>query len=638
VSWTHDVPIRRKLTAAFALVSGGALVLATITLVAVDLVRIRRDAAEQLRAEAALIGANSSAAIAFRDPNAAAETLATLRAISDVTHASLYDDAGNLLARYARTPGDRDVVAAEEADPHHFDHGHLVVSHDVQLDRRRIGMVVLHSDLHSRYAGLWRDGLIALGIVGVAFALALLVATRLQRLISVPILSLLALAQRVSRDADYSLRARVQGSDEIGRLARGVNEMLETVQRRDRELADYRQQLEAQVAERTSDLARINEQLTAELGEHERTEARLTHALAELERHQQESEALTALSDRLQVCRDVAEVGPVIALYGSRLFPAASGSVHVFDEERSSVEPLAHWGEGRAGAACLPDDCWALRRGRVHAVPEPATELVCPHVGAAVPAGGYLCVPMLAQGNVTGFLHIRFTRPAAPGEPVPVDLCQPLAASAAERIAFAVASLHLRAALREQSVRDPLTGLYNRRYMDESLGRELARAARGKAPLAVVMLDLDHFKRFNDDFGHDVGDALLRQLGGLLQDSVRVEDIACRFGGEEFTLIMPGADAEVARSRCEQIRERVRAIELQRDGRRIAGSTVSLGVAVFPEHAETGEALLRAADAALYAAKSAGRDRVEVFAGDEEALRLRSARHAASGRRRARRG
>lgn len=615
MSWIRDTPIRRKLTAAFALVTGGALVLVAFALVVADLLHVRRDAEAQLLAEAALIGANIRSAIAFNDPEAAAETLATLHTISDVTDAILYDADGDRLAHYARdgkgTPG-----FDPHLDHHHLTEGHLVVTHDIRLDGRQIGTVVLRSDLRSRDDALVRDALVTLAVAVAAFALALLVALRLQRLVTVPLLDLADLAQRVSRDADYALRAPVGGDDEIGRLSRGVNEMLETVQRRDRELASHRSRLESLVAERTADLEKINERLTAELGERERTEGRLTRALAELERHHRESEILAEMNDRLQVCRDVAEVAPVIALYGARLFPGAAGSVHVFDEDRSSVEPLGAWGpDGGEATACLMDDCWALRRGQVHAVPAPGTELVCPHVGEVAPAGGYLCVPMLSQGNVTGFLHVRFDRRLETGRR-PVDGATTLASSAAERVALAVASLQLRARLREQSVHDPLTGLHNRRYMEESLAREIARAERARGPLAVAMLDLDHFKRYNDSYGHDAGDALLRALGALLQQAVRAEDVACRFGGEEFTLIMPSAGLDAACRRAEEIRELVSRLDVEHHGGRLGGITISIGVAIYPDHGATGEALIRAADAALYEAKASGRDRVVAYSAD----------------------
>jgi diguanylate cyclase (GGDEF)-like protein len=365
------------------------------------------------------------------------------------------------------------------------------------------------------------------------------------------------------------------------------------------------------VAERTADLEKSNELLTVELDEREEAQARLTRAVRELERHRHDSELLSEMNDRLQVCRDVSEVAPVLGLYGAKLFPKSAGSVHLLNEDRSRMVPLVQWGTDAEPCGLEQDDCWALRRGQTHVVTGPGDELVCAHV-ETLPEGGYLCLPMVAQGNLSGLLHVRFLVAPEVGKPTSLEQLEPVARSAAERTAVAVASLQLRARLREQSVHDPLTGLHNRRYMEESLAREIPRAQRNDASLAVAMLDLDHFKVFNDTYGHDAGDALLRELGDLLRRSVRAEDVACRFGGEEFTLIMPSMDAESALRRGEQICERVRSLQVDYQGQRIGDVTISIGIAILPEHGQTADDLIRAADAALYDAKSAGRDRVEI--------------------------
>lgn len=166
--------------------------------------------------------------------------------------------------------------------------------------------------------------------------------------------------------------------------------------------------------------------------------------------------------------------------------------------------------------------------------------------------------------------------------------------------------------LRAQAIRDPLTGLFNRRYMEESLGRELHRALRNQQPLGVLMLDLDHFKRFNDAAGHPAGDALLKELGALLQHRTRKEDIACRYGGEEFTVILPGMAVEMARRRAEELREGMKGAEVQHRGQSLGPVTLSVGVAAAPDHGATTEEILQAADEALYQAKAEGRDRVVV--------------------------
>jgi diguanylate cyclase (GGDEF)-like protein len=187
-----------------------------------------------------------------------------------------------------------------------------------------------------------------------------------------------------------------------------------------------------------------------------------------------------------------------------------------------------------------------------------------------------------------------------------------LAYTVVEQAGMALSNLKLREALREQSIRDPLTGLYNRRYMEEALKQQLSRLTRQLHPLGIIMIDIDHFKDFNDTYGHAAGDALLRELGQFLQRHIRGEDIACRYGGEEFTLIMPDALLEVAQQRAEQLRQKASQLRVQDAGQSHATITLSVGVAIYPQHGRTIETVLRAADDALYRAKQEGRDRVIV--------------------------
>jgi diguanylate cyclase (GGDEF)-like protein len=185
-----------------------------------------------------------------------------------------------------------------------------------------------------------------------------------------------------------------------------------------------------------------------------------------------------------------------------------------------------------------------------------------------------------------------------------------LAVTVAEQFALALANVRLRETLRGQSIRDPLTGLFNRRYMEETLERELRRAERERRPLSLILLDIDRFKDFNDSFGHEAGDAVLASLGALLRNASRAGDVACRYGGEEFVLILPEATLPDARRRAEEIREGIRGLRVTHGGRLLEGVRCSMGVAAYPEHGEVGGALLRATDAALYRAKREGRDQV----------------------------
>jgi len=272
------------------------------------------------------------------------------------------------------------------------------------------------------------------------------------------------------------------------------------------------------------------------------------------------------------------------------------------------VEPVATWGTVPTEQTPFATfECWALRRSRVHWVEDIACGLACPHLQVHPLPAASVCIPMLAQGETLGLLYLRTQEPGQ----FPIAKRQ-LAVTVAEQIALALANLKLRENLREQSIRDPLTGLFNRRYLEESLEREVSRAERKHHPLGIIMLDVDHFKKFNDKFGHNAGDAVLRELGQFLLKHIRGSDIACRYGGEELTLILPEAPLEILKQRAEQLREAVKHLKVHNPQEMVGVITLSIGVACFPEHGLTGEAVLEAADAALYRAKEGGRDRVAI--------------------------
>ncbi len=338
---------------------------------------------------------------------------------------------------------------------------------------------------------------------------------------------------------------------------------------------------------------------------------KLTFWARELERHNRDLSLLSEMGGLLQACVTEKEAYTVIARSAPALFPEGSGAVYIVDHSRGLAEALAVWGENSTGELVFPlNDCWALRRGRVHAVEGTDPSLLCHHLRRRPPAAS-LCVPMVAQGEILGVLHLYFG--AHDGRLA--DPHRHMANTVADHLSLALGNLRLRERLRSQSIRDPLTGLYNRRYMEEFLDREVRRAGRRKTPVAVIMLDLDHFKSINDTFGHEAGDAALVSLGAFLQSRVRQEDVACRYGGEEFVLILPDASLEGAVKWAERTRQAARDLQISHRWQALRTVTVSLGVAVFPDHGSTGESLLHAADTALYRAKQNGRDRVEVASG-----------------------
>ena len=338
----------------------------------------------------------------------------------------------------------------------------------------------------------------------------------------------------------------------------------------------------------------------------EEANANLTRWVGELESRDRESVLLTEMNELLQTCMSEEEAQSLVSNFARDLFPQKSGALCLIKSSRNLVETVAHWGDIPSSETLFaPDQCWALRRGRLHAVAPNDVTPTCAHVRSDF-TGAYMCVPMMAHGEALGMLHLSSQAAGSSDEDLKL---RSLAATFAERVGLALANLRLREALRAQSIRDPLTGLFNRRYMEESLERELRRAERNNKPVAAIMIDLDHFKRFNDTFGHDAGDTLLHEFGGLLRARTRKEDIACRYGGEEFLLILPEAAIEDAYRRAEELREGVKHLDLG-PARKAASVTASMGIALFPDHAQNANALLRAADSALYEAKSSGRDRV----------------------------
>jgi diguanylate cyclase (GGDEF)-like protein len=293
------------------------------------------------------------------------------------------------------------------------------------------------------------------------------------------------------------------------------------------------------------------------------------------------------------------------------MFPEDSGALFILNKEKNVLEAVTHWGKTTPKALVFhPDDCWALRRGQDHLVKDPANELLCGHLENTVTTGS-LCVPMIAHGENLGLLLlIKNSREASEDEPRS-DSRQRLATTAARQIALTIANLNLKNHLMQQAIRDPLTGLFNRRYMEETLEREIFRVMRKDAPLGIIMADLDHFKKFNDTLGHVAGDVLLQTIGNLLRSNIRREDIACRYGGDEFVLILPEAPLEITQQRAEKLRQEVEKLQLDYRGRTLGQVTISLGVAAFPAHGDQVVAILKAADTALYQAKEGGRNRVE---------------------------
>jgi diguanylate cyclase (GGDEF)-like protein/PAS domain S-box-containing protein len=359
----------------------------------------------------------------------------------------------------------------------------------------------------------------------------------------------------------------------------------------------------------------ISEQIKASEAQQQHAES-LNKIVKELELRTKQMTLLNEMGSLLECSGTVKEAFAVVANSVQKLFPeASSGSLYLFKASRNLIEAVIRWGEtGVSESTFLPEACWSLRRGQPHWSDDPG-RIKCQHLAQSSKADR-LCVPMVAQGNTVGVLHIEFGTAAVPGHTHGTetlrDSHQRLAVSVASQLALSLASLQLREALHEKSIRDPLTHLFNRRFLEESLERELQVAARKKQPLAVLFLDLDHFKRFNDIFGHDAGDMVLQSIADLFRSFFRTTDICCRYGGEEFAIVMPESSARDAAIRADVLRVEVKKMGLEYRKQTLGPITLSAGVAAFPEHATTSAELLALADQCLYKSKSRGRDVVTV--------------------------
>ncbi|RZM82908.1 PAS domain S-box protein [Leptolyngbya iicbica] len=330
-----------------------------------------------------------------------------------------------------------------------------------------------------------------------------------------------------------------------------------------------------------------------------------TH-LDDLRQRNQEMLLLSETSDFLQACRTLEEACSVITTLVEPLFPDCSGSFHITCASRNRIEAVAQWGDrGSSKPEFQPHDCWALRRGKWHQTTPESYGLRCRHMTTTNPQLTTLCIPMIAQGETLGMFHLN-----SEDSQLQSESKRQLARTVAEQVGLAIANLHLRETLHNQSIRDSLTGLFNRRYLEESLQKEIARAQRHQTSVAVVMVDVDHFKAVNDTYGHDVGDIALQAIAQVLKTAIRSSDTACRYGGEEMTLVFPDTPLDEAIALAEELRLSIQHLVIKEKSQQLCDLSASFGVAVFPQHGILVPDLVRAADAALYRAKTMGRNQV----------------------------
>jgi diguanylate cyclase (GGDEF)-like protein len=335
----------------------------------------------------------------------------------------------------------------------------------------------------------------------------------------------------------------------------------------------------------------------------------LEGSLLQLKSETENSRLLNELQADFQICVSATEAYKVAASYLQRLMPESLGTVFAIDSSQDVMDAQAIWPATEAAPlhqVFSREDCCAVRGGRLHAHLNSPKGIDCRHFTGAVPAT-YICFPLSALGETLGVLHL-----SAPSPEMFTENRRALIQQIGEYAALRLANLKLKEELQHQSLRDPLTGLYNRRFLETTLEQELGRAARGGAGIGLIMADIDGFKLFNDKFGHDAGDLVLKEIAALLRRSVRAEDIVCRYGGEEFLAVVPESTLESVQERAEQMRVAVSKLQLDYAGSRLGKITASFGVSYSQDGAVASSQLLRYADDALYDAKRSGCDCVRL--------------------------
>ncbi len=340
----------------------------------------------------------------------------------------------------------------------------------------------------------------------------------------------------------------------------------------------------------------------------------LSSKLQELKQRNLEISILHEMSEMIQVCRNSEETYPIICSYLNKFFPTDSGAIFLFNNNLPHKKPIVVWGGHEDKAIKFKQsDCWALRHSKPYLVENIDEKIACGHV-VKTPDTGHLCIPMIVQGEIIGLFYLSFQQII---DDVQLDKStlerkRNLAVTISEQLTLAIANLKLRESLRLQSVQDSLTGLYNRRHMEKYLERESHRARRHHSILGIIMIDVDHFKKVNDAYGHEAGDLVLKKLGDYLQSNVRIEDMACRFGGEEFTIVIVDTTLEDITNKMNTLRREIREqLRVNYSGEEL-GITISAGAAAFNAHSTNINEVMNLADSALYQAKKEGRDRAIV--------------------------
>ncbi|KTD07639.1 diguanylate cyclase [Legionella jamestowniensis] len=340
---------------------------------------------------------------------------------------------------------------------------------------------------------------------------------------------------------------------------------------------------------------------------------KLSEGMQALQLKNEQITLLVDMSDIMLAANSQEELSKIMAKFAHSLLTFSNGYLFIMHPSKNYLEKAARWGNPHTQESIItPERCWAIRLGRMHYIKKAEMELVCEHIDTSaknLPA--FICVPLMAQNDIYGLLYIEVSDSSFNLN----EETRLIITAFAELTALALANVRLRENLRYQSIRDPLTGLYNRRYLEDALFKQIHQAERSQFPFALLMLDVDHFKKINDNYGHDAGDSALREIAKILEGHTRQSDIIARYGGEEFIIMLHNIDLDKAKKYAEKIRIAVSKLQIKYGAQPVVPITVSIGIAVFPTDSKNKEELIELADKALYVAKTSGRNKVVAISG-----------------------
>jgi diguanylate cyclase (GGDEF)-like protein/PAS domain S-box-containing protein len=342
---------------------------------------------------------------------------------------------------------------------------------------------------------------------------------------------------------------------------------------------------------------------------------KLSLGMNELKNKNTQITLLVDMSDILLASTSQKELSDVMAQFAQKLLCFASGYLYIMHPSKNHLEQTGQWGTPLKQETIFgPEHCWGIRLGRTYQASARGQELICGHINNETSNVTTICVPLMAQNDIYGLLYFEISK-----KNFVLSEDQRLVVSAfAELTALSLANIRLRENLRFLSIRDPLTGLYNRRFLDEMLSKQFHQAQRDNTTFTILMIDLDHFKKINDTFGHEAGDAVLKQVGEIFQNNIRAGDVSARYGGEEFVIMLHNISLDNAKKSADLIRVNVSNVQIQYGAQQIAPITISIGIAMYPLDGTQIEEIMEKADRALYLAKKEGRNRVVAYSDNLE--------------------